>query len=575
MANNAIQLNGSTQYGKILNYAALDGLTDFTIESWYEQAAGGQPYSVAVNISDFAAYSTENGTPSDGVNFGVLYSGSPEADGFTSGGVFTVATKVHIAMVHNATEKRTRIYKNGVEIGYNLNQIGSGTILSPSGEDVFLGVNSALAGFFTGNIGGFLRIWNTRRTPTQLLANKDYNLDSAKETGLIVNCKFLEGTGATIDNEVAGSNDLILSGSPSWVTGPTITQKYYHNKADYLYKQVITIDHTKVMGSSNLSSFPALINFTDANLKTIANGGHVANSNGYDIVFSADADGTTLLDFEIERYDATTGEVIAWVRIPTLDYNDNTILYLFYGNALAINTVSNPTGVWDANYMGVYHLPNGTTKNGADSTSNGRNGTFTGTSAVTGQIDGAVNFTASGDRLTFSSISLSGVVYTISAWIKTPIAAVSDGFNTLFRGPLAGGDHQILVRNSDNKLGGYDNAGAGGFKDSGFVVTTLSAGWHYLVGVTNTTDTFVYIDGILVGTIPWKSSGAIDVIGNYYGSGLQQWGYADEVRISTGVARSADWILTEYNNQSSPSTFYSISGEISTTVNAVFHGINF
>jgi uncharacterized protein (DUF2236 family) len=35
-------------------------------------------------------------------------------------------------------------------------------------------------------------------------------------------------------------------------------------------------------------------------------------------------------------------------------------------------------------------------------------------------------------------------------------------------------------------------------------------------------------------------------------------GMLDEVHISN-VARSADWIATEYNSQNSPSTFYSIS----------------
>jgi RHS repeat-associated protein len=35
-------------------------------------------------------------------------------------------------------------------------------------------------------------------------------------------------------------------------------------------------------------------------------------------------------------------------------------------------------------------------------------------------------------------------------------------------------------------------------------------------------------------------------------------GLLDETRISN-IARSADWILTEYNNQNSPSTFYGIS----------------
>ncbi len=53
---------------------------------------------------------------------------------------------------------------------------------------------------------------------------------------------------------------------------------------------------------------------------------------GYDIVFVA-ADGSTLLDFELERHVATTGEYVAWVRIPTLDYNDDMDIYIYYGNS--------------------------------------------------------------------------------------------------------------------------------------------------------------------------------------------------------------------------------------------------
>src|SRR5204863_1636661 len=45
----------------------------------------------------------------------------------------------------------------------------------------------------------------------------------------------------------------------------------------------MTIDHTKV--PSTQSNFTVLVNVTDPALKTIVNGGHVANANGYDIGF--------------------------------------------------------------------------------------------------------------------------------------------------------------------------------------------------------------------------------------------------------------------------------------------------
>jgi hypothetical protein len=37
-------------------------------------------------------------------------------------------------------------------------------------------------------------------------------------------------------------------------------------------------------------------------------------------------------------------------------------------------------------------------------------------------------------------------------------------------------------------------------------------------------------------------------------------GTLDEIRVSNAV-RSADWIATEYNNQSSPGTFYTLGSE--------------
>jgi hypothetical protein len=41
----------------------------------------------------------------------------------------------------------------------------------------------------------------------------------------------------------------------------------------------------------------------------------------------------------------------------------------------------------------------------------------------------------------------------------------------------------------------------------------------------------------------------------------QPWnGKIDELRISN-IARSVDWIMTEFRNQNSPSTFYSVGGE--------------
>src|SRR5207253_1760619 len=216
---------------------------------------------------------------------------------------------------------------------------------------------------------------------------------------------------------------------------------------------------------------------------------------------------------------------------------------------------SNKTAVWDANYKGVWHFTNGTTLSATDSTSNANNGTIIGSVAITGQIDGGANFPTAGDRISINSISLSSGVYTISTWFKSPFPTTF--YTTLTRG---NNDHQVLTEANTRLLGGFDNAGGTGFHSSGFDVSTLSNGWHYLTAATSGSNTVYYIDGNSVGTANWRSMADIISLGNYQGC-CQQWGNTDELRISTGFSRSADWIKTEYNNQSSPSTFYSISSE--------------
>jgi hypothetical protein len=121
-------------------------------------------------------------------------------------------------------------------------------------------------------------------------------------------------------------------------------------------------------------------------------------------------------------------------------------------------------------------------------------------------------------------------------------------------------DDQVIVNESNWHLGAYANQN-GGFKDSGFSVNTLSNGWHHVVAAGQGTSTTYYVDGALAGTIPFKSNTEITYLGNYQG-GTQEFGVVDELRISKGAARTPGWISTEYNNQSSPSTFYTVGSEM-------------
>jgi hypothetical protein len=130
--------------------------------------------------------------------------------------------------------------------------------------------------------------------------------------------------------------------------------------ASWSYRKPITIDYTKV-SVTNQSNFAVLISQTDPNWKYTANGGYVGKSNGGDIVFTS-SDGTTKLSHEIEKYDPTTGQLIAWVSVPILSASVNTIIYIYYGNASCADQWS-ISGTWDTNFKGVWHLkedPSGT-----------------------------------------------------------------------------------------------------------------------------------------------------------------------------------------------------------------------
>ena len=195
----------------------------------------------------------------------------------------------------------------------------------------------------------------------------------------------------------------------------------------YSFRRLIDITDAQVSAGPH-TNFPILVSTTLTDIKTTGNGGDVTDAEGDDIIFT-DSDGTTQLAHEVEKYVATTGELIAWVRVPSLSATSQ--VYIYYGNAAITafqgNVTSNGvTGVWDANFKGVWHLPNGTTLGALDSTSNAEHGTISGTTAASGQIDEAASFDGSGNIITMSGVSQIGAG-TISAWINpTSLPASTD-----------------------------------------------------------------------------------------------------------------------------------------------------
>ncbi len=345
------------------------------------------------------------------------------------------------------------------------------------------------------------------------------------------------------------------------------------------YRKKITIDHTKV--GANLVNFAALVSFTNADLKDTANGGHVAQSDGGDILFTNSVG--IKLDHEIEKYDNAAGELVAWVEADSLSSSVDTEIYIYYGNVSAPKQW-NVNGAWDEgganNIKMVQHLkenPAGAAPQMKDSTQYANNGTSGGAmilgDQIPGKIGGSLDFDGADDYVNMGDIqSLNSVTaFTISGWIKQ---TDNGSYNRIF-GKRNGDNNDIFFSSYLSKL--YIEVGNGantyGYWNN---YSTISSGtWFYVTvvyngsGASNSDKLKLYIDGVnrsmtFSGTIPsvtanlsgfnFNIGGTPPVAEPYFN------GVIDEVRIYNR-SLGAQEISTQYNNQNAPAGFYSIGAE--------------
>ena len=342
----------------------------------------------------------------------------------------------------------------------------------------------------------------------------------------------------------------------------------------------ITVQSAQV--PSTQTNFPMLVSATYTYLKTIANGGKVVNTNGYDVGFYSNSNCSTgKLNWETEKYVATTGEVDYWINIASI--SNGTVIYMCYGDSTISTDQSNKTAVWDTNYKGVWHLPDGTTLTANDSTGNGNNGTITNSpTATTGKVDGAANFVSGSSQYiqdSFANQPQGNSSTTVSAWVN--LVNSSGGYDMVsFYGLDSASNRSgyYLYRHPTGYAYAEFGSGYGGV--AGTTILSPST-WYYMVGVYDGTSNKIYINGALEGTTAFSAGnfgGNKHDIGAYQTLGgtpsLFLNGVIDEHRISN-VARSANWITTEYNNQSVPSSFYAVGLEISISGNMMMLGMSF
>jgi len=335
----------------------------------------------------------------------------------------------------------------------------------------------------------------------------------------------------------------------------------------YLFYKTVTINGAQVQGTH--SDFPVLIRVTDPNLAFFA------RNDGFDIVFTSNFTDTNILDFQLENFNPGTGELIAWVKIPSLP-DAGTTIYMWYGNG-AISSDQSTSNTWSNQFRTVYHLgenpqnPSSTTFE--DATVNNNDGTNNGTSNVIGKIGNASNFDGNADYIAIndSYVSTTEATTTVSAWIKT-----TQGGDQI----IASFDRNEYWRLEINGNGGgtgqigWDLLTSAGQIDFGSTSTVNNDVWRYVTGVYNNGAVEIYIDGVLdASTTQGTTFGTGTTRFGFVGVGSEASGFdgnqgpsnnfngdMDEFRISN-VARSAGWIATEFNNQDTPGTFLTFGSQ--------------
>lgn len=343
----------------------------------------------------------------------------------------------------------------------------------------------------------------------------------------------------------------------------------------YRHRKDLLVNHSKVL--ADLTDFPMLVDLYDRDLRTDV------KPDGSDIVFVV---GDRVVEHEMEsfvqNYNGTHARLTAWVRVPLLSSSVDTTVSMYYTNP-SVCSHQSPKGVFDSDYLGVWHLAesgNGTANEYKDSSkydNNGQGGegqSLYVPQRVAGKIgyaqdlnnlDGKYDLIDCGDSPLWD---ITGTQITLQAWIKHQIAPQDHVYGIMnHKGWFDG--YSLWIDKYSLKIT-FNLPGDTNQLEGANDVTTGT--WHHIVAAYDGAYVRIYIDGVqdpntIVKTNNIEASSSEK--GFWIGHGDQPkdvaWsgefvGQIDEVRVSR-VARSANWIKTEFNNQGNPSAFCSIGNE--------------
>ncbi|TDV42442.1 outer membrane transport energization protein ExbB [Pseudomonas helmanticensis] len=221
---------------------------------------------------------------------------------------------------------------------------------------------------------------------------------------------------------------------------PATAQAWWQD--DWHYRKQIAVDTTPQGAAINqaLGRTALLVrlhtgNFTFDGVK----------EDGGDLRFVA-ADDKTVLNHQIESFDALMGMALIWVDVPNVEGGQRQDIWMYYGNQKAPAT-GNGQLTFDPNYTALYHFDGATGTPAKDTTAYGNTAQSATGAAIDGVVGRALQF--SGQPLLLpASPSLqhnAGSAFTFSAWLRLDqasgeqlILARREGANSLLIGANQG-----------------------------------------------------------------------------------------------------------------------------------------
>ncbi len=432
----------------------------------------------------------------------------------------------HVAVTHNSdATNNNRLYVNGEQVATMTRTLG----YAASSGDTLIGAFYTTGGLKFDGVIDEVNVSNVARSAAWIKASYNNQADPA-----------------------------------AYQSMQSVQEQGQYKMSGWGYRQPITISGS--VTPSELNDFPVLVKLADPANPLFA---HASSAQGYDVFFTA-ADGITRLDHDLELFRNASGseELCAWVKTPVSSAQD-TLIYMYYGGEFSGNPSSVAT--WDDHFVAVHHLqqdPSAAGPQMKDSTWRTNHGTtygdMTASQQVAGKVGGALNFDGANDYVSLGKDpSLYPAEITLEAWVKSDAFGDWDGIITNKKGASDGLNLQIGTNQRIASLVG-NGTGYTYVKTSWAPETDE---WYHVVVTHSGTTNKLYVDGELAaeGTLAlsYDPSRPLTLIGEFYDGtrGLRFDGLIDEVRISN-VARSADWILANYQMMNTPGAYLTFGPEL-------------